>query len=360
MARKIWARKVLAVAMLAIAAPHVRAQLPTPATSTESTIVMPLEMVAGKPATLAVLSPAGRVVPEVKLALSSGDIVTTDESGRAHFLAPPDVGIFLARIPGMEARAAADVTARTDATHLEIRAPALASVKDRFNITGSGFQGDADQNHVELGDKPAFVLAASPKELIILASPETAPGNVEMVAEVGTQQVSTGMTLMDVSSDAIGEDVRPGRLGKFALHVRGTTQPVDLDVENMSPGTARFKHGDRQHLRTSGGSDNSATIEIKGMRTGEVSYAVSLKPQPGIASVEVARDFLQVAYKLAKADEKSRINKVLMRLGPRRTDIAGARKEFAKIVTANSAGDFQALIRAAGEALSGQQANAGN
>ena len=97
-----------------------------------------------------------------------------------------------------------------------------------------------------------------------------------------------------------------------------------------------------------------SAIEVKGMRPGEFSYAVSFSPPPGRGNEGAARDFLQAAQRLAKADERKRIDKVLAKLGPRKTDITGARKEFGKIRAANSDGDFQAMIRAAGEALNGQ------
>ncbi len=355
MAPTLWPRTVLIAAILATSALHARAQLSAQAISPQSTIVLPLELAAGQRATLAVLSPAGRIVPGIKLVLSDGEVVTTDESGRAHFLAPRDVGIVIARIPGTETRAAADVVVRTDAKDVKVRrVPAVASLKDRFTIDGNGFQGDADRNYIDLAGKPAFVLAASPKELVILASPQIAPGKVRIVVKTGTQEASAELALVDVAPDALHSGVRPGKTVKFVLHVRGTGQPVDLDVQNMSPEIARFKHGGREHLRTRGEADNSAEIEVKGMRPGEFSYAVRFRPSPQTGNEDAARDFLQAAHKLANADERKRIDKVLAKLGPRKTDIAQARKEFAKIPAANSDGDFQAMIRAAGEALNGQ------
>ncbi|MGH9830655.1 MAG: hypothetical protein ACREDR_46205, partial [Blastocatellia bacterium] len=211
--------------------------------------------------------------------------------------------------------------------------PAVAASKDRFAITGNGFQGDADRNRIDLGGNSAFVLAASPRELVILASPQTAAGTVELAVTIGAEQVSTQITLVDIFPDAIRNGVSPGKSGKFVLHVRGTIHPLDLDVQNMSPEIVRFKHGDHGYLRTRGGADNSARIEVKGERTGEFSYAVRLRPQPGIANVDVARDILQATEKLAKSEEKRRIEKILAKLRPRNVDIRGARKEFARIPT---------------------------
>ena len=316
--------------------------------------MLPLEMVAGGPATLAVLSRDGRVVAGVKLVLSDGEGVTTDESGRAHFLGLPDAGILIARIPGTEIRAAAAVMRQTGAEKLEIaRAPAIVASKDRFTIDGNGFYGDADRNRVELNGKPALVLAASPKELVILAAPETAPGSVQLDVKTGASDVSAEISLVDVLPDTIRDDVKPGKKGKLVLHVSGTTQPVNLYIQNMSPELVEFKHGDREHVRTRGGADNSATVEVKGRRAGQFSYVVTLEAQPAAANVKAARDFLQAADRLAVGGEKHRITNVLKNLPRRNPDIRGARNEFAKISVGSATGDLQALIRAAAEALNG-------
>lgn len=352
MTRGLCAASLLLIAGLrVVATPGTQSRVRT----SPDQIVLPLEMVAGEPATLAVLSPDGRVAAGVKLALSNGEGVTTDESGRAHFLGPPDAGILIARIPGTEIRAAADVVRQTGAEKLEIaRAPAMVAFKDRFTVDGNGFSGDADRNRVELNGKPALVLAASPKELVILASSKTEPGSVQLDVTTGASEVSARMTLVDVLPDTIGGGVRPGKKGKLVLHVSGTTQAVELNVRNMSTEIVRFRHGDREHVRTRGGAENSATVEVKGRRAGEFSYAVTLEPQPGPANAEVARDFLQAATKLAVDGEKRPIENVLKKLRPQRVDIEGARKEFAKISTRSAASDLQALIHAAGEALNGQ------
>jgi len=320
-------------------------------------IVLPLELIAGEPATLAVLSQDGRVAAGVKIVLSNGEVVTTDESGRAHFLGPPDAGVLIARIPGTEIRAAADVTQQKGAEKLEIvRAPAIVAREDRFTVGGNGFSGDADRNRVELDGKPAFVLAASPTELVILAPSKTAPGSARLAVRTGANEVLTQTTLVDVLPDTTHDIVRPGKKGNLVLHISGTTQPVELDVQNTSPGIVGFKHGDREHVRTRGGTDNSAEIEVKGLRVGEFSYAVTLQAQPGAPNVRAARDFLQAADKQSAGDTRRRIENVLKKLRRQNPDIGGSRKEFAKMSVAISASDLQALIQAAGEALNGESA----
>ncbi|HVB07788.1 MAG TPA: hypothetical protein VNF00_02475 [Candidatus Acidoferrales bacterium] len=349
-------RGVCAASLLLIAGLRIVATPGTqpPVQSSAKQIVLPLELVAGQPATLAVLLPDGRVAEGMKLMLSDGERVTTDESGRAHFLGPPDAGILIARIPGTEIRAAADVVRQSDAEKLEItRASAIAALKDSFPIDGKGFSGNADRNRVELDGKSAFVLAASPMELVILVSSKTAPGSAQLAVRTGASEVSTGIMLVNVRPDTIRDGVRPGKKEQLVLRVSGTTQPVELDVQNMSPGIVGFRHGDREQLRTHGGADNSATIEVKGIRAGEFSYAVTLVPEAESANVQAARDFLQAAEKIAAGGEKRQIETVLKKLRRRNPDIRGARQEFTKIRDASVTGDLQALVHAAGEALSG-------
>ena len=352
MTRGLCAASLLLIAGLRIAPTQV------PKSSMRSSldqIVLPLEIAAGKPATLAVLLPDGRVAAEVKLMLSNGELVNTDESGRAHFLGPPDAGILIARIPGTEICAAADVVRQTGAEKLEIaRVPAIVALKDRFTIDGNGFYGDADRNRVELNGKPALVLAASPLELVILASSKTAPGSTPLTVKTGVSHVSTEITIVNLLRDTIRRSLRPGKIGQLVLHVSGTTQPVKLDVQNVNPEIVGFQHGNREHVRTRGGTDNSATIEVNGRRAGQFSYVVTLEPQPGSANVDAARHFLQAAEKLAAGGGNRRIETVLKKLRRRSPDIRGARKEFAKIRDGNARGDLQALIHAAGEALNGQ------
>lgn len=344
---------LLTAAISTLAIPGAQA----PVQTSPEQIILPLELIAGEPTTLAVLSPDGRVAEGVKIVLSHGEVVSTDESGRAHFLAPPDEGILIARIPGTEIRAVADVVHRPAAEKLEIAmVPAMVALKERFVVTGNGFQGDADRNQVELDGRPSFVLAASPSELVIVPSLKTAPGNVQLAVKSGASEVSAQTALVDVLPDTTHDIVKPGKKRKLVLRVSGTTQSVELDVQNLSPGIVELKHGERMHVRTTGGADNSATIEVKGLRAGDFSYAVALEPQPGTADVEVARDFLQAGEKLAAGGEKRRIENVLKKLRRRNPDIRGARKEFAKITVANPPSDQQALIRAAGEALNGESA----
>ena len=76
------------------------------------TIVLPPKLVAGRPATLAVLGVDGRLAEGIVVDLGSHsgtDVrVKTDKTGRAAFLAPTDTAVLIAKASGAAAAALID------------------------------------------------------------------------------------------------------------------------------------------------------------------------------------------------------------------------------------------------------------
>lgn len=320
-----------------------------------------MELISGQPATLAVLDSDGRVAAGVKLVLSSGEVVATDESGRAHFLAPPDAGVMFARIVGSEVREAvretADVLPRdADAARGSqiVATPKLVSLQSQIVIRGRGFQGDADRNRVTLSGKNVLVLASSPVELILAPPVNFDPGTAAFTVGRGANQTSAEVTLVQiVPSNSGDQQIQRGKKVRILLRVQGTSEPVQLEVRNLSPQIVQLPHGDELSVRTSGGPDNSAAVEIKGKSAGAFSFSVSLENNMPGTNVPVARDFLATAQKIAPADATKRIRHMLKNLRGGNANAAAARKELRKIPESAGAGDFQALMRAAGRALGG-------
>ncbi|HEV2289579.1 MAG TPA: hypothetical protein VGR81_11560 [Candidatus Acidoferrales bacterium] len=348
----------LAVFLLSISiaprAPNCTAVQATPDNATASeTIVLPLELVANQPATLAVLSADGHVMAAVKLVLSSGETITTDESGRAHFLAPPETGVLYVRTTDSEVRAVTDVLPPGAAVNRDkISVPFLVALKNPFSIRGRGFYGDADHNSVEIVEQPALVLAASPLELIVLPSPQITPGIADLVLK-SASDVPLRITLVDVASDASELQVRPGEKIQLSLRVNGTAQAVGLKIRNLSPQIAQFKLKRNQTLKTSGGVNNSAKLEVKGLRAGQFSFRAELAPSPGAPDVVAARDFLEAAQKIAPENQRHSIASILKELRPQAIHVAGARKKVEKLFMSSSPGDFSVLLEAARRALLG-------
>lgn len=335
---------------------RVYAQASSAAIAPAQTIVLPLELVANQPATLAALSADGHVMPSVKLVLSDGELVTTDESGRAHFLAPPEPGLLYVRIPESETRAVADVLA-TSATVDGLKVSGMQSfvtLKDPFSVYGTGFQGDADQNKVEVEDQPALVLASSPVELIVLVPPSATPGAAPLTVKSAKAEIAMRTTLVNVTSDTVEQNVKQGEKMPLSLHVTGTMQPAVLRVDNLSPQIAQFKLKHNQSLKTSGGEDNSATMEVKGLRAGQFSFRVELAPPSGTPDVAAARVFLDAAQKIAPENQRNLIGDILKKLRPQAINVAGARRKFEKLSMDGDSGDVLVLLRAGRRALLGE------
>src|SRR5215470_807528 len=154
-----------------------QAQQP-PAASNARILLVPRRMISGERATLAVLDVNGRLTPDVTIQFSNGDKVKTNATGRALFVAPLNQGALFASIvgrPGRVATAILPAGSMENTTRVE-SAQQIASLSDRFEITGNGFCGDADKNTVMVGGEPAFVLASSPNALTVLPPLDAQPG----------------------------------------------------------------------------------------------------------------------------------------------------------------------------------------
>jgi hypothetical protein len=339
---------LLAAAAAVLVAPTGLAQ-----SASSEKIVLPLDLVAGQPATVAVLASDGHVQADVKLNLSNGETLTTDESGRAHFLAPVGPEILLAQIQNTKIFAAADVRRRDDADDLRIQsAPRLASLDGLLRIRGNGFAGDADRNPLKLNGEPVLVLAASPAELVILPPATFEPGVAKFDLRAGGRIASAQITLIRVTANP--QQIPPRRTKKITLRVFGTAEPVSLDLHNIRPDVVQFPHRGQIRLKTRGGPDNSVQVRAKGLRPGEFTFTVRLAGEMQPPDLASARDFLEAAYKLAPPADLSRLAKLLKNLEGGKPNLAVARKGFAKL-SRGSPGEYEALVRAAREALFGEQ-----
>lgn len=317
-------------------------------------IILPIELVAGEPATLGVLTPNGRVQADVKVVLSNGEMLSTDESGRAHFLAPAEPGILFARILDTEIQSACEVQRREVAEGMRIEStPRLTPLDGQVRIRGSGFEGDADRNQVNLGEERALVLAASPKELVILPPPEAEPGAAELNLKIDAKNASAQITLIRV--EATPPKIPPSKRKKITLRVFGTEARVNLELQNLQPEIVQLANEGDVRLRTRGGRDNSAKIQIEGLRTGEFSFAVRLVPNLEVAGIPAAHDFLEAAQKIAPAAEKRLFEEILKKLKQKRPNASTVRGELRKLTPEGPSGDYGALIRAAQEALFGAE-----
>ena len=262
------------------------------------TIILPLKLTAGAPATLAVLDSAGHLLPNVVVELSNGQKVTTDATGRAQFAAPGQAGKFIAKLSGREifatsivvaaanssdqSSAQSTVVTSSDASSAPVRVisyPRALAIHDRFTIEGAGFLGAADSNRVFLADQPCLVVASSPVSLVVLPGPRTPVGAITLrVSVAGHDAVQLPVSAVSLEFSGPKEAPDAGTEGEITLSVHGASDPLTVEVRNASPGIIQFPHGSVQRLTTSGGEQNTAAVEMKFLTSGNYTVTARLIP----------------------------------------------------------------------------------
>jgi hypothetical protein len=317
-------------------------------------IILPLTLIAGQPATFAVLTANGNVASGTRVVLSNGEVVSTDDSGRAHFLVPSDVGVMFARIPGTEVSEASDVLPQASSgVGLQVtKVPKIVALGNQFAINGHGFQGDADRNRITMDGKAIFVLASSPVQLIVTPAANVPPGQASLTITEGLAETVTDVTLVDVTSlNSSSAQIHRGKKTETILLVRGTEEPLDLKIRSLSPEIVQLAQSHDAYVRTTGGSDNSAVVQLKGESAGSFSFAISLENSAVKVNVPLARDFLSAAQKGAEPDVANRIENILRRLPGKNIEVRKTRNDLQRLLTEGRPGDFRALIHGALRAL---------
>jgi len=287
------------------------------ATGPAHSIILPPTLVAEAPATLAVLDSSGRLVPAVNIVLSDGHVLKTDVTGRARWVVSATPGQIEARIPHTAIAATATIVTRSAESVTQTESapspsvappPAAASpvaggieitdcphfvdARDQFSVSGTHFAGYADDNHVSLGTQPVLVLAASPTALVLLPSADTPLGRGEFQV-VGNGRASRPLSLTVVELDALQPTgaLRIGEQAILTVRVRGSTEPLDVEVANWSPAVIKMLRSaanraassapvaNVQRVRTSGGEKNEAQIQIVPLAEGKFIVRARLVQQ---------------------------------------------------------------------------------
>ena len=261
-----------------------QAESPTqaPAASGARILLLPRKIVSGEHATLAVLDMNGRLTPGVHVNFSNGDRVTTDTTGRALFVAPLDPGTISAVIAGHPGRIFVQILSPTDASAssdtLQVSgAPRVASISDRFELSGRAFCADADANNVTVGGVPALVLASSPMSLVVLPPAELEPGNAEVVVSC-SKRVSEPFSIrfVELSLEANSSPLSPGDHRTLTVRVRGTANKISLEARNLAPDIADLAGGNPSRVSTSGGDQNLAQFQLVGKQRGNFIVSIRL------------------------------------------------------------------------------------
>ncbi len=246
-------------------------------------IIVPSKVIAGAQATLAVLDSQGRLMPNIVVDLSGGQKVTTDATGRALFNVPGGSETLAANIEGQGIASSTKVVDAADSSPLGapggpkiVDYPRVVAIHDRFTLEGSGLRGAADSNHVFLNGDPCLVLASSPVSLVALPGPHVPVGDIKLhvaVAGADAGEFPVSAVILEFSGPAGA--VSAGSAGTLTLRARGTTLPLNVEVRNGSPKVIQLAKGNVQRLKTSGGDQNVAAIEVHFVTGG--NYSVSAK-----------------------------------------------------------------------------------
>jgi hypothetical protein len=260
-----------------------------PSASGARILLLPRKIVSGEHATLAVLDVDGRLTPDVRVNFSNGDRVNTDITGRALFVAPLNPGRISAVIAGHPGRIVTTILSPTEASAdtLEVTsAPRIASLADRFELSGRKFCADADANNVTVGGIPALVLASSPMSLIVLPPDKLPPGNTDIVVSC-QKRVSAPFTMrfVELSLEANSSPLSPGDHRTLIVHVRGTPSKIALEARNLAPDIADLAGGNPTRVSSSGGEENLAQFQLVGKQRGNFVVSIRLlapqaPPQP--------------------------------------------------------------------------------
>jgi hypothetical protein len=339
------------------------------------TIVLPPRVLAGHPATLAALDGEGKLLPGAPIQIgrqgegrgaSQSQIrefqsVTTNATGRVVFTALAEGGVLIATAPGATAVALAEAdagagTGEATATGAGVSAsamrplvvPAVISIRDRFSICGGDFRGDAEANRVTINGDPALVLAASPECLAVLPGPNAKPGAASVtVATDGVQRTAT-TTVVSLAFEAPHPPLEPQKTSALRVRVEGTEQPLVIVAENKSPGVLRFIRGDMQKLRTSGGASNTASIQVKTLRSGGFSFRAQLATA---TDLDTARKYLAAAAPLAAKDLQRKIAGLAKQLERRPGEAAKVKRDLGRILASVGQGDLRTILEAANSAM---------
>jgi hypothetical protein len=258
-------------------------QAPSP--SGARILLLPRKIVSGERATLAVLDVNGRLTPGVTVSFSNGDRLTTDVTGRALFVAPLNPGVIFGSIAGRPDRVATAILAPAEAASASIEistVPKVASVSDRFEISGRGFCGDADLNQVTVGGQPALILASSPASLVVLPPMGMKPGAAPVEVSCANKVAPAFFTMfVALELEADSSPLKPGEHRFLSVRMRGTTSKISLEARNLAPDIAELTGGAVVKQSSSGSANNTAQFEVVGHKRGSFMISIRLVPLAG-------------------------------------------------------------------------------
>jgi hypothetical protein len=253
-----------------------------PGPSAGRTLVLPRTILSGDRATLAVLDGSGRLASGAVVNFSNGDRLTTDATGRALFVAPLNPGVILGSIAGRAGSTPVTILSPSETAANLIRVdsiPQIASITDRFEISGQGFCGDADANQITISGAPAFVLASSRTSLVLLPPADLEPGRASVDISCAKRYgPPLEVVFVALSLEADSSPLAPGVHRPLTVRVHGTRDRVTLEARNLAPDIAELQGGNPLQSSSSGGWENVAHFEIVGRKRGSFQISIRMLP----------------------------------------------------------------------------------
>jgi hypothetical protein len=257
------------------------------------TVYLPGDLAAGD--TL-----SGTVVAEPRAAAGGGDrlegvVVAVGEqevpaAGGAFRVTVPAAGVLLALRDAAGVVAEATVAAAPAAPPAgDLALPPLGQTGRPLTIPGP-FDGDLTSSAVEIGGRPAAVLAESPRRLVV-AVPGDLVGPVELRVSEGGTTTAGAIRILRLDLSAPKLDLKSGErttLSVVVAGLEGLEEPVPVQVVNDSPQVVTLEGGESQGVTIRPQDvrpDGTALVTrgVTGQRPGAfaVSAAVAGVVQPG-------------------------------------------------------------------------------
>ena len=154
------------------------------------------------------------------------------------------------------------------------------------------------------------------------------------------------VVLLEISGPP--EAVTAGDIGKLTVHAHGTTEPLQVEVRNGSPGVIQLSKGNVQRLKSSGGEENVAQVDVKFVTGGNYSISARLLPS-GVSApnLELARKRLTEARTIATRDWSERIDQVLQKLEQAPQDLPTIRAQLKSMLDDKPVGPLASLLDSA-------------
>jgi hypothetical protein len=218
---------------------------------------------------------------------SNGDNLTTDASGRAVFVAPLNAGPIYGSIEGRAGTVASTIVSATESpsNSMEVElSPRVVSLSDRLEVSGHGFCGDADSNHVTMGGFAGLLIAASPASLAVVPAPEQAPGPARVEVTCGMKKVQAFMVVfVNLELEASSAPLAPEEHRQVVVRIKGSTAKLRLEARNLATDVAELQgSGKTVRMLSSGGAENSARFELVGKKKGNFLISIRLVAPPEI------------------------------------------------------------------------------